>query len=60
MLKYEKMSCLVIVSNVDMLLNFVLIDCFEKFNLNFYFLGIRIKMRGFDETGVCANYVETE
>lgn len=60
MLKHEKMSCLVTVSNVDMLLNLALTDCFEKFNLNLHFLGTRTKMRGLDETGACANYVETE
>lgn len=43
-----------------MLLNLALTDCFEKFNLNLHFLGTRTKMRGLDETGACANYVETE
>lgn len=54
------MSCLVTVSNVDMLLNLALTYCFEEINLKLQFVGTRTKMRGLDETGACANYVETE
>lgn len=52
------MSCFVML--INMLLNLALTDCFEKINLKLHFVGTRTKMRGLDETGACANYVETE